>query len=123
MEPNRVLLLRSWFRHPEMRELQRKPLYGSESAAILVLCADMGGIMDYTSLIKEVNIPKLVEALRWCDAGWEHDCEYCPLHLDHNLKCMEKLLSDAAAAIEALEAEVQDLNESLKVESKARENA
>ena len=64
--------------------------------------------MDYTSLIKEVNIPKLVEALRWCDAGWEHDCEYCPLHLDHNLKCMEKLLSDAAAAIEALQAEVKD---------------
>ena len=45
---------------------------------------------------------ELVKALRWCDAGWEHDCEYCPLHLDHNLKCMEKLLSDAAAAIEGL---------------------
>ena len=51
---------------------------------------------------------KLVEALRWCDAGWEHDCEYCPLHLDHNLKCMEKLLSDSAAAIEELQAVLKE---------------
>ena len=33
------------------------------------------------------------------------------------------LYQDAAAAIEALQANVKDLNEALKVESKARENA
>lgn len=35
----------------------------------------------------------------------------------------KRLSLDAAAAIEELEAEVKDLNEALKAESKARENA
>lgn len=68
--------------------------------------------MDYTSLIKEVDIPELVKALRLCQFG-ECGCGKCyykelkgdwctednhPEFFD----CDDKLKLDAAAAIEAL---------------------
>lgn len=99
-------------------------MYGSESAAILVLCADMGGIMDYTSLIKEVNIPELVKALRLCQFG-ECGCGKCyykelkgdwctednhPEFFD----CDDKLKLDAAAAIEELQFQLDCVNDSVK---------
>ena len=75
--------------------------------------------MDYTSLIKEVNIPELVKALRLCQFG-ECGCGKCyykelkgdwctednrPEFFD----CDDKLKLDAAAAIEELQAEVEEL--------------
>ena len=68
---------------------------------------------------------KLVEALRWCDASFLHECDNCLYVKYKHYKddCMDRMLRDAAAAIEALQAEVKDLNEALKSESKARQNA
>lgn len=75
--------------------------------------------MDYTSLIKEVDIPELVKALRLCQFG-ECGCGKCyykelkgdwctednhPEFFD----CDDKLKLDAAAAIEELQAEVKRL--------------
>lgn len=75
--------------------------------------------MDYTSLIKEVNIPELVKALRLCQFG-ECGCGKCyykelkgdwctednhPEFFD----CDDKLKLDAAAAIEALQAELNSV--------------
>ena len=66
---------------------------------------------------------KLVAALR-CKRD---DCEGCDLAFfdkDEGWMCQYAAKDDdAAAAIEALQANVKDLNEALKVESKARENA
>lgn len=58
--------------------------------------------MDYTSLIKEVNIPELVKALRICSS--ELNCGDCPL-LYRDSCSSDELMSDAAAAIEELEKE------------------
>lgn len=56
--------------------------------------------MDYTSLIKEINIPELIKALREC-ASDDPDCIYnCPYY-NHDV-CADDLKSDAAVAIEAL---------------------
>lgn len=65
--------------------------------------------MDYTSLIKEVDIPELVKALREC--GTHFICEdNCPRYYPSNEyvdNCRQRLSNDAAAAIEELKAEVQ----------------
>ena len=68
--------------------------------------------MDYTSLIKEVDIPELVKALR-CKA-LSKQCDSCGYgyHLSPDSECndacdVEQIYADAAAAIEALEAEVK----------------
>lgn len=62
---------------------------------------------DYTSLIKEVNIPELVKALREC-ASDDPDCIYnCPYY-NHDV-CADDLKSDAADAIETLESEIKRL--------------
>ena len=101
-------------------------------------------------LVDKVDIPELVKALRMC-SGFVDDpsCTKCAYSLD--AKCKSTMMQDAAAAIEglekalaeeneaeddmywlvcekqskieALQAEVQDLNEALKSESKARQNA
>ena len=66
----------------------------------------------------------LVKALRHCmtkDDGITI-CELCPYY-GKGIECENVLHTDAAAAIEALEAEVKGLNEALKVESEARQNA
>lgn len=78
--------------------------------------------MDYTSLIKEVNIPELVKALRCC-GNISTDCTVCPWDKYNYGMCAESLYTTAAAAIEALQSEVKDLNEALKSESEARQNA
>lgn len=62
--------------------------------------------MGYTSLIKEVNIPELVEALRHCNGPSFLTCRECQYNNDL-LSCAYKMLRDAADAIEALQAEVQ----------------
>ena len=67
------------------------------------------------------DYPKLVQALRHCADRNRMDCSGCEYEPDY--PCRGKLIMDAAAAIEALQANVKDLNEALKVESKARENA
>lgn len=53
-------------------------------------------MMDYT---------KLVEALRWCDADFMHECDNCLYVKYKHCKddCMDRMLRDAAAAIEALQ--------------------
>lgn len=60
--------------------------------------------MDYTSLIKEVNIPELVKALRHCSGTPYARCSNCPMHdkgvADYATPC--GILSDAAAEIESL---------------------
>lgn len=61
--------------------------------------------MDYTSLIKEVDIPELVKALRICSS--ELNCGDCPL-LYRDSCSSDELMSDAAAAIEALQAEIRE---------------
>lgn len=61
--------------------------------------------MDYTSLIKEVNIPELVKALRYCVNA--RNCEKCAYRINNNsVKCRIKRVEDAAAAIEALQAQL-----------------
>ena len=68
--------------------------------------------MDYTSLIKEVNIPELVKALRNCaEPGTIIDecdtADDCPYSLDGYCgDCMNNIVKDAAAAIEALQAQL-----------------
>lgn len=59
--------------------------------------------MDYTSLIKEVNIPELVKALRHCMAKEDGItiCEPCPYYCK-GIECENVLHTDAAAAIEEL---------------------
>ena len=66
--------------------------------------------MDYTSLIKEVDIPELVKALRHCisDPYGFVECDGCPIFCK-GIDCQNDLHNDAAAAIEALQAEVERL--------------
>lgn len=58
--------------------------------------------MDYT---------KLVKALRWCDASFLHECDNCLYVKYKHCKddCMDRMLRDAAAAIEELSKTVKDL--------------
>lgn len=74
-----------------------------------------GKMGDYTELVK---------ALRYCvtSPNGFTDCNGCPKQ-GHGVDCEDELHTDAAAAIEELEAEVKDLNEALKSESEARQNA
>lgn len=84
--------------------------------------------MDYTSLIKEVNIPELVKALRLCQFG-ECGCGKCyykelkgdwctednhPEFFD----CDDKLKLDAAYAIETLTRQVENLERALRRDGK-----
>ena len=62
--------------------------------------------MDYTSLIKEVNIPELVKALRCGEYKPECGSSGCPYW--SGLGCMDgQLMEDAADAIESLQADVR----------------
>lgn len=57
---------------------------------------------------------KLVEALRWCDADFIHECDNC-LYLAYKHDkddCMDRMLRDAADAIKGLQAEVERLKDS-----------
>ena len=64
--------------------------------------------MDYTSLIKEIDIPELVKALILCARGNCHDCgRYDP-------ECENNLHNDAAAAIVTLERQVENLERELR---------
>ena len=81
--------------------------------------------MDYTSLIKEVNIPELIKALRerkgllcYGEGACPKNCE---LLMNHG--CYTKLHMDAAAAIEALEAKISELGESYCANLVAAQNA
>ena len=65
--------------------------------------------MDYTNLIDKVNIPELVEALRYCGTHFicEDDCpRYHPTN-EYVDNCRQRLSNDAAAAIEELEKELE----------------
>lgn len=64
--------------------------------------------MDYTSLIKEVNIPELVKALRMCMG---RTCPICDFYNGNGCRLggYMKITLDAAAAIEALQTEVTEL--------------
>lgn len=61
--------------------------------------------MDYTSLIKEVDIPELVKALRMCMGS---TCPICDFYDGNRCKLggYMKITLDAAAAIEALQAQL-----------------
>lgn len=61
------------------------------------------------SLIKEVNIPELVKALRCC-AGANTPGTKCPFYGEYwcGEKCLDERLKDAATSIEALEAKVKE---------------
>ena len=66
--------------------------------------------MDYTSLIKEVNIPELVKALRYCSVDEYVPCTGCPMDAEtHGTGCFNIMHQRAAAAIEVLQAEVERL--------------
>ena len=62
--------------------------------------------MVHESLIKEVNIPELVKALRHCITKEDGItiCEPCPYYCK-GIECDNVLHTDAAAAIEELEKE------------------
>lgn len=51
-----------------------------------------------------MNYEELVKALRWCDASFLHECGNCLYVKYKHCKddCMDRMLRDAAAAIEAL---------------------
>ena len=53
-----------------------------------------------------MNYEELVKALRWCDASFLHECDNCLYVKYKHCKddCMDRMLRDAAAAIEALQA-------------------
>ena len=65
---------------------------------------------------------ELVKALRIC-SGFVDDPSCAKCAYSQSTKCKSDMMKDAAAAIEALQAEVQDLNDALKSESEARQNA
>lgn len=62
--------------------------------------------MDFTSLVKEVDIPKLIKALRYCMSTPKGviNCKGCP-YFGSGIDCQNKLHADAAAVIEELDAE------------------
>lgn len=62
-----------------------------------------------------MNYEELGKALRWCDADFMHECDNCLYVKYKHCKddCMDRMLRDAAAAIEALQAEVNRLQEKL----------
>ena len=70
---------------------------------------------------------KLIKALLWCEFGWSaRTCDNC----EYSKTDCQLLLSDAAAAIEALQADndilhqhIEDLNEAFRSESLARQKA
>lgn len=68
--------------------------------------------MDYTSLIKEVNIPELVKALRICSS--ELNCGDCPL-LYRGSCSSDQMMRDAAAAIEALQKDLTALQKCYEI--------
>ena len=78
-------------------------------------------MMDYSELIK---------ALRYCAESGDFKCgNDCPMHTEYP-NCLTKMDTDAAAAIEALEAEnktlhqhIEDLNGAFRIESEARQKA
>ena len=76
--------------------------------------------MDYTSLIKEVNIPELVKALRICSS--ELNCGDCPL-LYRDSCSSDQMMRDAAAAIEELQDKISELGESYSANLVAAQNA
>lgn len=51
-----------------------------------------------------MNYEELVKALRWCDASFLHECGNCLYVKYKHCKddCMDRMLRDATAAIEAL---------------------
>ena len=70
-------------------------------------------MMNYTNLIDKVNIPELVKALRHCisDPYGFVECNGCPIFCK-GIDCQNDLHNDAAAVIEALQAEVERLKDS-----------
>ena len=54
------------------------------------------------------NYEKLVEALRDCASGDDERCFKCTYHKASNMPCHNALMTDAADAIEALQAEVDE---------------
>ena len=56
---------------------------------------------------------QLVKALRWCDASFLHECDNCLYVKYKHCKddCMNRMLRDAADAIEALQADIKRLKE------------
>lgn len=55
-----------------------------------------------------MNYEELVKALRWCDASFLHECGNCLYVKYKHCKddCMDRMLRDAAAAIEDLQAQL-----------------
>lgn len=80
--------------------------------------------MVHESLIKEVNIPELVKALRHCMAKEDGItiCEPCPYY-GNGIECENVLHTDAAAAIEDLQAKISELGESYSANLVAAQNA
>ena len=56
---------------------------------------------------------KLVEALRWCDASFLHECDNCLYVKYKHCKddCMDRMLRDAADAIEEMRKVNRELTE------------
>lgn len=70
--------------------------------------------MDYTSLIKEVDIPELVKALR-CENTGDDECGSSDCPYWSGLGCMDgQLMEDAAAAIETLTRQVDNIQRELR---------
>lgn len=67
-----------------------------------------------------MNYEELVKALRWCDASFLHECDNCLYVKYKHCKddCMDRMLRDAAAAIEALQAEMPKRGEWQKAKPK-----
>ena len=60
-----------------------------------------------------MNYEELVKALRWCDASFLHECDNCLYVKYKHCKddCMDRMLRDAAAAIEELRKVNRELRE------------
>lgn len=71
--------------------------------------------MDYTSLIKEVDIPELVKALRHCSHEGLVNCNECKYDgKEWPIGCEEEMMADAADAIEALQARLGEAENSVE---------
>lgn len=60
---------------------------------------------------------KRIEALRWCDADFIHECDNCLYVKYKNDKddCMNRMLRDAADAIEALQTELAGSKDAIRI--------
>ena len=66
-------------------------------------------------LVVEHDYAKMVKALRDCASGDDERCFICTYHKASNMPCDNALMTDAAAAIEALQAELAGSKDAIRI--------